>query len=61
MGQGNRPKYDMDIVMRAVIRKLRGESQIDICRDIGIPEGTLWKWVRKYKKDVKDVQITTPK
>ena len=42
--------YDKEFKLNALALLKEGKSGGQICKDLGIPEGTFWGWMEKYKK-----------
>ncbi len=42
--------YDKEFKLNALALLKEGKSGWQICKDLGIPPGTFWGWIEKYKK-----------
>lgn len=42
--------YDREFKLNALALLREGRSGSQICKDLGIPEGTFWGWIEKYKE-----------
>jgi transposase len=44
-------RYDKEFKFNALELYKNGKSGTEICRDLGIPEGTFWGWLEEYQKN----------
>lgn len=42
--------YDKEFKLNALALLKEGKSGSQICKDLGIPDGTFWGWIEKYKE-----------
>jgi len=43
--------YDQEFKKNALELYKNGKSGSDVCRDLGIPEGTFWSWLKKMEME----------
>ena len=44
-------RYDKEFKLNALELYKGGKPGSEICRDLGIPEGTFWGWLEEYKNN----------
>jgi transposase len=43
--------YDKEFKLNALELYKKGKGTGDICRDLGIPYGTFWSWLKQYEAE----------
>ena len=50
------PKYEEESKKNLVALHSNGKSQAELCREYGVSESALAKWIKNYSKQVKELQ-----